>query len=111
MSRLCVAWFVVAVALFAGSAAGQEKKDTPAKDSSARAKGFLPQNWGRIGLSDEQKQDIYKVQAKYNDEIDKLEAKIREMKAARQKDMEKVLTADQKKKLLDILTGKAGVEK
>lgn len=67
---------------------------------------MLPQNWGKIGLSDDQKQDIYKIQGKYNAEIDKLEAKIKELKGTRDKEMKGVLSPDQKKKLDDILTGK-----
>ena len=70
------------------------------------AKGVLPPNWKKIGLTDAQVQDIYKAQSKYNDEIDKLELKIKELKASRDKDMKAVLTPDQKKRLDDILTGK-----
>ena len=51
-------------------------------------------------------QEIYRVQAKYNEEIDKLEARIRELKDGRNRDVRVVLTADQKKRLDDILTGK-----
>lgn len=79
-----------------------KKDDTP----PVKAKGFLPQHWGKIGLADDQKQDIYKIQGKYSGEIDKLEAKIKEMKGTRDKEMKAVLTADQKKKLDEILTGK-----
>lgn len=78
------------------------KKDEP----QAKAKGQLPQNWGKIGLTDDQKQQIYKIQGKHAGEIDKLEAKIKEIKGTRDKEMKAVLTADQKKKLEEILTGK-----
>jgi len=44
---------------------------TPKKDDPpVKVKGFLPMNWGKIGLSDDQKQEIYKIQAKYGGEID-----------------------------------------
>lgn len=79
-----------------------EKKDT----APARVKGMLPANWGKIGLSADQKQEIYKIQAKYNGEIDKLEAKIKEIRANRDKEMKAVLTADQQKKLNEIRTSK-----
>lgn len=81
------------------------KKDEPKKDEP-KVKGQLPQHWGKIGLEDKQKQEIYKIQGKYNDKIDKLEAEIKELKASRDKDMKGVLTPDQKKRLDDILTGK-----
>ena len=38
--------------------------------------------------------------------LDKLEAKIKEIKGTRDKEMKGVLSADQKKKLDEILTGK-----
>ena len=41
-----------------------------------------------------------------NEEINKLEAKIKELKAAREKEEKAVLTAEQKKRLEEILTGK-----
>lgn len=96
--------------LAAGSSAQDPKKDDPKTarkdDPPVKVKGFLPANWGKIGLSDDQKQDVYKIQAKYGGEIDKLEAKIRDLKATRDKEMKAVLTAEQKKKLEDLLLGK-----
>ncbi|MBY0455928.1 MAG: hypothetical protein K2V38_01175 [Gemmataceae bacterium] len=81
-----------------------DKKDTT-KDEG-KLKGTLPPNWKKLGLTEKQVQEVYKVQAKYRDEIDKLEAKIRELKAAREKEEKAVLTDEQKKRLEDILTGK-----
>lgn len=82
---------------------GQEaKKDDP----PGKFKGILPPNYKKIGLSEGQVQDIYKIQAKYGTEIDKYEAKIKELKSTRDKEVRAVLTPDQKKKLDDILTGK-----
>ena len=82
------------------------KKDVKKDEPPTKVKGFLPQNWGKIGLTEDQKQDVYKIQGKHNGEIDKLEAKIKEIKSARDKEMKGVLNADQKKKLDEILTGK-----
>jgi hypothetical protein len=79
-----------------------KKKDEPAP----KVKGQLPPNWRKLGLSDVQVQEIYKIQNKYDAEIDKLQAKIDELKANRTKDTKAVLTADQKKLLDAILTGK-----
>ncbi|AWM38067.1 hypothetical protein GobsT_38480 [Gemmata obscuriglobus] len=82
------------------------KKLDKADEPAAKAKGVLPANWKRLGLSDSQVQDVYKVQGKYNSEIDKLESKIKEIKAARDKDLKALLTPEQKKRLEDIQTGK-----
>ena len=82
------------------------KKEVKKDEPPTKAKGFLPQHWGKIGLTEDQKQDVYKIQSKHNSEIDKLEAKIKEIKGSRDKEMKAVLNADQKKKLDEILTGK-----
>jgi Spy/CpxP family protein refolding chaperone len=86
--------------------AGQEKgkKDDPARkdEPAGKVKGQLPQGWGKIGLTDDQRQKVYKIQAKYNDQIDKLEAQIKELKDKRDKERYEVLTADQKKRLKEL---------
>ena len=51
---------------------------------------------------------MYKVQAKYNTDIDKLEAEIKEFKAKLTKERFEILTAEQKKALEDILKKKSG---
>ena len=113
MFRVSIVALIGGLLVASGGLVGQEpKKDDPKpgkKDEpAAKVKGSLPPNWGKIGLTDDQKQEVYKVQAKYTAEIEKLEAKIRDLKAARDKDMRAVLTADQKKALLDLVSKKGG---
>ena len=101
--------------VLSGGLVGQDKKDEPKKDEKktdkkeeppAKLKGVLPPNWKKVGLTDAQVQEVYKVQNKYNDEIAKLETKIRELKAAKDKEEKVILTAEQKKRLEEILLGK-----
>ena len=107
--------------VLSGGLVGQDKKEEPKKDAKkddpkkddskkddppAKLKGVLPANWKKLGLSDSQVQEVYKVQGKYNEEIAKLESKIKELKAAKEKDEKAILTPEQKKRLDDILTGK-----
>jgi hypothetical protein len=109
MPRLCALALFVSMVVLSGGLVGQDAKKDDAKkkdDPPTKVKGTLPANWGKLGLSDDQKQQIYKVQGKYNEEIDKLEAKIKELKTTRDKEMRGILTADQKKRLEEILTGK-----
>lgn len=116
MFRASLLTLVTALVVLSGGLVGQDPKKDEKKtddkkvekkdDTGGKVKGVLPPNWKKIGLTDAQVQDIYKVQGKYNEEIDKHEAKIKELKAARDKDMKAVLTAEQKKRLDDILTGK-----
>ena len=46
-------------------------KDTP------KLKGQLPANWGKLGLTDEQKQKVYKVQAEFKEKIADLEKQLK----------------------------------
>jgi len=84
---------VFAALLIVNGSSGQDTK----------LKGVLPANWGKIGLSDEQKQKVYKVQADFNDQISKLEAQLKEAKTKEKAEMEKVLTDAQKARLREIL--------
>lgn len=107
-ARVCGCFLLGAMFMLSGGLTGQEpKKDDPKKDDPVgKVKGFLPNNWKKIGLSEDQIQQIYKIQNKYDAEIDKLEAKIAELKAAKDKERKAVLTPDQQKKLAEILLGK-----
>lgn len=93
---------VVALALLLGSGLQGQDKD--------KVKGTLPANWGKLGLSDEQKQKVYKVQGEYNDKIATLEKQVKELKATEKAEMEKVLTDAQKALLKEIILKKAGVD-
>lgn len=81
------------------------------KGVEPKAKGQLPQNWKQLGLTDKQTQDVYKVQAKYNEDIDKLEAQIKDFKAKMSKERSEILTPEQKKRLEEILKTKSGTDK
>jgi len=97
---------VLALVLLAGGLLqGQEKKDDK-KDTPTKIKGVLPANWGKLGLTDEQKQKVYKVQAEYKDKIADLDKQIKELKDKEKSEMAKVLSDEQKKRLNEILTGK-----
>ncbi|MEX0728525.1 MAG: hypothetical protein WD065_19790 [Planctomycetaceae bacterium] len=61
--------------------------------------GRIPNGWGKLGLSPEQKKNIYEIQGKYKVEIEELEKQIEDVKTKQLDDMEGVLTADQLSKL------------
>jgi Spy/CpxP family protein refolding chaperone len=88
---------LVAAFLISGGLLGQEK-----------LKGVLPPNWGKLGLTDEQKQKVYKIEADYKGKIADLQKQIDELKGKEKEDMLKVLSDEQKKRLKDILAEKAG---
>jgi len=114
MFRAALLALFTGLVVLTGGSIGQEPKpkQDPNKDEKkeeppvGKLKGVLPANWKKLGLTDSQVQDVYKVQNKYDTEIDKLQAKIDELKATRAKDLKAVLTPEQKKRLDEILTGK-----
>lgn len=74
-------------------------------------------SWGQLGLSDDQKQKVYKIQAEYADKLAPLEKqqhelakKIAALRAEERKEMEKVLTEEQKKRLKELAADKPPVE-
>jgi Spy/CpxP family protein refolding chaperone len=107
-------WIVAVAVAFAFTAAGfaqaPAKPADPKKEDPKVVKGQLPPNWKLLGLTDKQVQEIYKIQGKYNDEIDTLEAKIKELKDKMSKERATVLTAEQKKRLEEILKEKSGTD-
>lgn len=87
------------------STVGQEKaasKPTPAKVAKKPA-GRLPSHYGKLGISSEQRAKIYGVQATYKKQIADLQKQIDALKAKQNTEVQAVLTADQKKKLDEIL--------
>ena len=79
--------------------AGQQAK-TPAKKKKAR--GRLPSNYGKVGLSDEQRQKIYGVQATYRTQLEELAKQIKALRSKRDAEIEAVLTDAQKQKLAEL---------
>lgn len=100
--------FLAAAFILTGGIQGQEAKKEEPKKEEPKLKGFLPMGWRDIGLSEAQKQQVYKVQAKYGDDIEKLEAQIKELKGKMNKERLEILSAEQKKKLEDYFKSKTG---
>ncbi len=109
--RMLWAVLVVGVVASVGFAQDKPKGAKPDDKPESKAKGQLPTYWRQLGLSDEQVQKVYKIQAKYNEDIDKLEAQIKDMKEKMAKERAAVLTAEQKKRLEGIIKEKAGGDK
>src|SRR5262245_8356070 len=105
-ARLIVMTFVFAL-VCSPWASGNPADDKSDKAPDTKMRGQLPQNWSKLGLSDKQKQDVYKVQNEYMAKIDALRKQMDDLKTAEKKEMEKILTPAQKERLKEILTGKA----
>jgi hypothetical protein len=88
-----------------------KSKKTEAKEK-APAKGRLPQYYGKVDVDDKQKESIYKIQADYDAQIDKLTAELAALKSKRDAEIRAVLTKDQQKKLDTVIEeSKKGKEK
>jgi hypothetical protein len=74
----------------------------------ARSRGSLPANWGKLGLSDDQKQQIYTIEGEYRAKIDTLNKQLSDLKAKRLSDLRKVLTDAQRARLKEIVASRAG---
>lgn len=74
-------------------------KAAAADKADAKAKGRVPANYGKLGLTEVQRTKIYGVQAQYDDQLDALEKQLATLKAKRDQEVEAVLTDDQRKML------------
>lgn len=75
--------------------------ETPASTAPAdpapvkKSRGRLPAYYGKV-VTDKQREDIYSIQAKFNEQIAKLQEQLAELTAQRDAEVEKVLTDEQK---------------
>ena len=105
MKRLSsVVTLMAAALLVSGSIWGDEPNQPTA--APVRVRRALPQNWNKLGLSDEQKQKIYATQAEYGVKIDALQKQIKELQSKQRDAMEKLLTDAQKTRLRELATEK-----
>ena len=85
------------VAQESGKAAKTEKGEGAKK--SAKSGDRLPANYGKIGISEEQRKKIYDIQNKYDDQIAALQKQLADLRAKETAEVEAVLTPEQKKAL------------
>ncbi|MEK6261427.1 MAG: hypothetical protein AABP62_22745 [Planctomycetota bacterium] len=89
-------------------AAKPTTKGAPAKEAAAEKKedkkpvNRLPANYGKLGLTDAQRDKVYAINDKYEPQLDALEEQLKTLRAKRTSETEAVLTAEQKKVLKDI---------
>ncbi len=100
--------------LLAGWIVGQEKKvdkkpegepKKPEVEPEVKLKGTLPMYYKRLGLSEDQKQQVYRVKKSFREKAAALEKQIKLLKAEEKAAIEKVLTAAQRARLKEIRSG------
>jgi hypothetical protein len=100
--------FGLSIALLVAGDLGwaQEGKDTKKEEAPPqRLRGQLPPNYRKLGLSDEQVQKIYRIQADFQVKVKELEEQIKKLKSQEKSEIEKVLTKAQRDRLKEIITG------
>ncbi|MFN0017909.1 MAG: hypothetical protein ACKVP0_06590 [Pirellulaceae bacterium] len=98
----CAATLVVAVVSL--NSIGQEtKKADPKAKAGAKdkAKGRLPAYYKDV-VTDEQRDQIYAIQAKYVKQLEDLQSQIDGLKAKQTEEIEKLLSTEQKEKLAKV---------
>ena len=76
------------------------KPETAKVETAApKVKNRLPNNFGKLGLSDEQRDKIYAIQAQRQVEIDKLEKQLEVLRNQEDAEVQAVLTKEQQTKL------------
>jgi hypothetical protein len=83
-------------------ASADDKKDTPPVTKSP-----LPANWGKLGLSDEQKTKLAAISGKFKAKIDDLKKQIADLQKDEKAAMAEVLTDAQRARLKELLLDKA----
>src|SRR5260370_35824813 len=102
MLRQCALVTVMAVIICAGGGLlGQDEKS-----ATPKGKQTLPKYWSKLGLSNDQKQKGFAVQADYGTKIDALQQQVKTLQKQERVEVEKILTADQRKQLSELVAGK-----
>ena len=98
MARFVQGMIMMALAVFAGNCLlGQ--------DTKPKFRGQLYTKWRELGLTDEQKQQVYTLQTEYRSKIADLDRKIRELRREERTKAEAILTPAQKARLRELLLG------
>ena len=84
-----------------GTAQAESKTKSKTAKRSYDPSRRVPNLFGQLGLSDDQKESIYKIQGKHMPKIDALEKQLEELRAAMLKECESVLTGPQKQMLTE----------
>lgn len=103
MTRLAL---LASVLLLVGGfvVADDKTPNTKAPAAASHGRGSLPTHWGRLGLSDDQKQKVRTIRDQYRAQLDDLDRQMKELRKKEHAEMEAVLTDSQKQRLREIMT-------
>lgn len=101
--RLFVGLMVFVLAVGGGLLLGQDTGDAPGKSATR-----LPPGWSKLGLTDKQKSTVYRIQGDYQKKIEPLQRQINGLRKQERAELLKVLNDDQRTRLKEIISSKAG---
>jgi hypothetical protein len=93
---------VLALLLVVGWLMAADTKSDPDKKAPDKAKGTLRPSWKKLGLTDDQVQGIYQIQAEYRTRIEALEQQLQELRLQGYGSELEVLTDAQTARLKDL---------
>lgn len=102
------------VGITASRLAAQETKpaeEAPKENARKPPRGRVPNGFGKIGISEQQKEEIYEIQARYRDQVDALLVQLEELKSQEAEEIVNILTDDQKEALKKYRAGAAAKRK
>ncbi len=79
-----------------------EQPGAESQSSETKPRGRLPNHFGKLGISEEQRTRIYSIQADYDERIDELLSQIEELVTTRDADIDAVLTEGQRARLREL---------
>ena len=97
-----VSGIVVGWMLMGDGSPSRAEDDKSAKEAVPRVIQRLPTYFNRLGLTESQKTRIYAAQARYREEIDRLESQLAKTREAQWSEVEGILTAEQQGRLEQI---------
>src|SRR5262249_20682039 len=95
---------IIGMAFLVGSGTSQDKKDAKAKAS------YTPAGWKALNLTKEQTAEFAKIHNNFKSKIQALEAQIQEAKSQEKTEMVKLLTQEQKDKLVKLVIPEDGTK-
>tara|TARA_R110002020_G_scaffold473097_2_gene701890 strand:+ start:139 stop:495 length:357 start_codon:yes stop_codon:yes gene_type:complete len=89
---------------FVISSAPAQKMKSADAPATARSKNRLPNYYGQIGLSDEQRTKIYSIQTEFRTKSEELIRQLEDMRTEETLEIQSVLTPEQRIELNELVT-------
>ncbi|MCA9023888.1 MAG: hypothetical protein KDA86_01625 [Planctomycetaceae bacterium] len=79
-----------------------QNDDTGSAETTKEYRGPLPAHFGKLGMSDTQKEKVYSLQESYEEQLEKLRKQIEQIEQKRDAEIETLLTPGQKLRLQEL---------